>query len=281
MKLLQKMLLFFVIAQLLGVFTGIRIFLDYEQNPYVAALTVTAEREDPFNAFYFIGYILIGAGIMLILIRTLGLYQLVFRALEFLLLSTSSSIVFYSFLRIISGFEISMMGGVVLGLGLATAKLFKASLKNIAVMLAVAGVGVVFGVSLGVVPLIIFLIFLSVYDYLSVFITKHMVEFATFIIKRDLAFTVTARERIPGKREKRIDMGTGDFIAPIMLEVALLPYDILASSFVFLGSVVSLAVFLNIVARRKVVLPALPPIVFGSLAGLLLYLALKFAVGLF
>ncbi len=279
MNLLQKMLLFFVIAQLLGIFTGFMIFLDYERNPYVSALTVTTEKEDPFNAFYFLAYILIGAGVMLILVRKLGLYQLVFRALEFFLLSSSTSIVFYSFFRLFAGFEPSMVGGVVFGLGMATAKLFNASLKNAAVLLAVAGVGVVFGLSLGVVPSIIFLILLSVYDYLSVFVTKHMVELANFIIKKDLAFTVTAREKVPGRREKRIDMGTGDLIAPIMLEVSLLTYDFAASAFVFLGALLSLSLFLHMAVKRKVVLPALPPIVGGSLVGLVAYLALKLVAG--
>jgi presenilin-like A22 family membrane protease len=136
--------------------------------------------------------------------------------------------------------------------------------------MATAGVGVIFGISLGLTPLILFLIFLSVYDFISVFKTKHMVEMADFIVSKEMAFTVTAKAppKAPGQKEQRIDLGTGDMIAPIMLEVAVLPLSPIATIFVFVGAVVSLGIFLSLVWKKKMVLPALPPIVLGMILSL-------------
>jgi len=267
MKLVGKLLLYFVLAQIIGLFTGIVVFLDILENPYVNSLVVTTDADDPMNAIFFLSYIIAGAVGMIIVIRFLKL-PMIFRILEFFLIAGASSIVFYAVLRFSFGFELSMIIGILLGLLLSVAKYFRPFLKNFAVILATAGVGVVFGVSLGLVPLIIFLILLSIYDYSAVFFTKHMVELANYVVKKDLAFTITAREMLPGRKERRIDLGTGDLIAPVMLEVSTLTFNPVATVFVFIGSVVAMAVFLSLVWKKKVVLPALPPIVAGMLIGL-------------
>ncbi len=275
MRLVARLLLFFVLAQVFGIFTGIVVLFDLSTNPYVASLVVTSDTEDPLNALFFLVYILLGAVVMMVFIRFFKM-PLIFRLLEFMLLSGATSIVFYSFLRLAFSFEISMAAGVVLGLLLALMKYFRPGIKNAAVILATAGVGVVFGVSLGMIPLIIFLVLLSVYDYSAVFFTKHMVELADYIVKKDLAFTVTATEMLPGRKQRRLDLGTGDLIAPIMLEVSALAYHPMASVFVFLGAVISMGVFLGLVWKKRMVLPALPPIVGGMIIFLLLGMLLGF-----
>lgn len=269
MRVMAQLLLFFILAQLIGMYAGAVVILDMPDNPFVNAMVVTSDSEDPMNALFFIAYILFSAAAMIVLIRLLKL-SLIFRVLEFVMLAGASSIVFYSVLRLGLGMVESTILGALLGLALSGAKQLRPSLRNAAVVMATAGVGVVFGVSLGVLPLILFLILLAIYDYSAVFFTKHMVEIADFVVKKDLAFTVTAREAIPGKRERRIDLGTGDMIAPVMLEVSTMAFNPVATLFVFIGAVVSMTVFLAMVWRRKVVLPALPPIVGGMLFTLLL-----------
>jgi len=271
------MLSFFIIAQALGIYTGTVIIRDVSENPYVSGLVVTSDANEPMNALLFIGYILAGAVVMVFLIRKLGFIPLVFVAMEFMLIATSSSIVFYALMRNFLGYGESTLAGIIIALLFATAKHFRPQLKNAAAIMATAGVGVIFGISLGLFPLILFLILLSIYDFLSVFATKHMVEMANFIIKKDLAFTVTARAppTKPGEKEQRIDLGTGDMIAPIMLEVSALTVSPVASAFVFVGAVVSLGLFLTLVWKKKMVLPALPPIVLGMIVFLLLGFVLK------
>jgi presenilin-like A22 family membrane protease len=270
MRLIVSLLLFFLLAQVLGLFTGMIILEDFDKNPYVSSMLVTSNSQDPLNALFLIGYILVSAVLIVFVIRKFKLNLMLFRVVEFFLISTSSSIVFYSVIRLILGYDLSTLAGIIMGLSFAGAKVFLPQLKNPAAILATAGVGVIFGISLGIVPILIFLTLLSVYDFLSVFVTRHMVEIADFVISKDLAFTVTARTEVPGEPVKRIDLGTGDLIAPVMLEVSLLSYSSAASLFVMLGSIVSMTLFLFLVWKKKLVLPALPPIVLGMVAGLIL-----------
>lgn len=278
MKLITAMLGFFVLAQILGLYTGTVIWNDMAANPYVSGLVITTNAEEPLNALFFIACILVGAAVMVLLIRFLSRFGLFFRFLEFVMVSMSSSIVFYAFLRLALGYDASTLAGVAIALLFAAARLFNPALKNAAAILATAGVGVVFGISLGMFPVIVFLILLSIYNFLSVFTTRHMVEMANFIIKKDLAFTVTAKgpPPRPGEKEQRIDLGTGDLIAPIMLEVSALSFHPAAAAFVFVGAVVSMAVFLSLVWKKKMVLPALPPIVLGMIVSLLIGFLLGF-----
>ncbi len=274
MKLVYALLIFFLLAQLVGMLTGYTVLRDMANNPYVAGIVVTTDTSNPFNALFFIAYIIVSALVILFIIRVLKVSLLIFRAMEFLVIASSSSLVFYAVLRFAFGYEASTLGGMVAGLVLATAKLFIPGLKNLSAIMATAGVGVVFGVSMGVIPVILFLVLLSIYDFISVFTTRHMVEMANYIISKDLAFTVTAKTVVPETKEvKRIDLGTGDLIAPIMMEVSLLSFSPTAALFVMAGAMASMAVFLSLVWHKKLVLPALPPIVLGMVAGLLAWYA--------
>lgn len=271
MRLIVSMLGLFVLAQLLGFFVGATIIKDMNTNPYVSGLVVTTNTNDIGNALFFIVYILLGAVLMILLIRYFKAMGTLFKLMEFVLISTSSSIVFYAFLRLFLGYAESTGLGIILALGFAAARWFFPQLKNAAAIFATAGVGTIFGVSLGLLPVILFLIALSIYDFISVFATKHMVEMAEFIIKKDMAFTVTARAppEKPGGKEQRIDLGTGDMIAPIMMEVSTLTISPIASICVFIGAAISMGLFLTLVWKKKMVLPALPPIVLGMTVGLL------------
>jgi presenilin-like A22 family membrane protease len=275
MRLVFTLLLFFLLAQVVGLFTGYAVLRDITDNPFVSSMVVTADTQSPMNALVFIGYTLVGAAVIIFAIRVLKISLVLFRGMEFIIISTSSSLVFYALFRILLGYEASTIAAIVSGIAFAAAKVFLPSLKNPAAILATAGVGVVFGISMGIVPVLLFLVLLSVYDFISVFMTKHMVEMANYIVSKDLAFTVTARApptQVGGV--KRIDLGTGDLIAPVMMEVSALSFSPLAALFVMAGSVIAMAVFLTMVWKKKLVLPALPPIVLGMLAGLLLWYAL-------
>jgi presenilin-like A22 family membrane protease len=278
MRLLAAMLSFFILAQILGIYTGLIIINDFTRNPYVNSLVVTQDAEDPLNAAYFILYVLFGAVVMMVLIRYFNLMPVIFRIMEFWLIASASSIVFYAFLRLALDYEVSTIAAIALGLAFSGIKLFRPELKNSAAILATAGVGVIFGISLGLIPVILFLILLSIYDFISVFATRHMVEMAEFIIKKDLAFTVTATAPPPkpGEKMQRMDLGTGDLIAPVMLEVSAMAYNPLATVFVFAGAIVALALFMVAVYKKKMVLPALPPIVLGMVLSLMMGFLLNF-----
>lgn len=134
-----------------------------------------------------------------------------------------------------------------------------------------AGVAAIFGASLNVLPVVILLILLAVYDAISVYKTKHMITLAEGVIdlKTPILFVVPKRRDYSfirdgiGKLESGGDraafiIGMGDMIMPSILVV---------SANVFLQGW-RLAGFIN--------LPALGAII-GSLAGLvvLLYFVLS------
>ncbi|MBI5227068.1 hypothetical protein HY988_00635 [Candidatus Micrarchaeota archaeon] len=269
-------IIFFVIAQLLGIYVGSVIIKDVNSNPYVSSMVVTSDANDASNAIVFMLYILLGAVMMIVLIK-FKLPAIILRVMEFLLIASASSIVFYAFFRIFTGYDISTTAGIIFGLVFSGVRIALPYLKNAAAILATAGVGVIFGISLGVLPALVFLILLAIYDFLAVFITKHMVEMAKFVVEKDLAFTITAKSpsAVPGKKEDRIDLGTGDMIAPIMLEVSVLSWNPIAALFVFVGASVSLLLFLNLVWKKKMVLPALPPIVAGMIVALVIGFVVK------
>ena len=266
MKLVYTLIFLFVLAQVIGIFTGTIILKDIYGNPYVQFFFLTDDSSSISSSLFLFLYILVSSFVLLLLIRFFSKYVLFFKLLEFVIISTSSSIVIYSFFRLFLSYEHSMMGGILIGLFIAALKFLNFKIKNIVAILSTAGVGVIFGISFEIIPIIVFLVLLSIYDYLSVFRTKHMVELANFVMKEDLAFTITAsRKRTkPGERN-RIDLGTGDLIAPIAFEISSLSFNPTSTLFIFVGAVVSLFVFVYILSKRKIVLPALPPIVLGML----------------
>ncbi|MBI2079907.1 hypothetical protein HYT84_04015 [Candidatus Micrarchaeota archaeon] len=271
MNLIARIVLLFLAAQILGLYTGFTLLLDAQDNPYVENLYITSDKEDAGNALIFFIYILVSAGLIIFLIRYIK-SEWVFRIMEFFMVSVSSSIVLYAIARIWFGFDLSMEIGVAGGLLVALLKFFKQKAKNLAAVLATAGVGAIFGSSLGIYVSLLFLVLLSVYDYVAVFKTKHMVELANYMVKKDLAFTITAKRYVPeAKKESRIDLGTGDLIGPIFVAVSSFELGHYAPIFVLVGSTVTLFVFLKLALKGKVVLPALPPLAAGCIISLLVW----------
>ncbi|MEK6978644.1 MAG: presenilin family intramembrane aspartyl protease [Candidatus Micrarchaeota archaeon] len=272
--LILRLLAMFVLAQIIGTYTGVILLSDMKENPFVQAFVITEKPQDLLNAVYFVAYALAGAAFLMFVIRFVR-SELFFRLMEFALISTASSLVFYSLLRIWLPYGESMTLGILLALALATLKFFVQSIKNIAAILATAGAGAIFGSSFSLPVAVLFLILLSVYDYIAVLKTKHMVEMAKFMIQKELAFTVTSRKYVPEvKKEARIDLGTGDLIAPIIVEVAAFSINPLISVVVGFGALVSLGLFLFLVWRKGLVLPALPPITAGVIVSLLVSMLL-------
>lgn len=202
---LVSLILLFAISQILGIFTGHMVFQDMNKNPFVTDLVVNENTNDPGNALFFIAYIIFSAVLMMVLIKYIGKFPWIFRLLEFGIISSSSSIVFYSFLRLGLDMELSTLGGIIIGLIFAAAKMLitKIDLKNPAAILSTAGVGVIFGVSLGFVPAVLFLVMLAIYDFLAVFISKHMVQLATFVMEKNMAFTITVQNEEAEKEAQK------------------------------------------------------------------------------
>jgi presenilin-like A22 family membrane protease len=262
MNLLVRLIGMFLIAQLLGIYAGSYIIEDAKTNEVVSYMMI--EEAGPETIPWFVFAVLFGAGIFLVITRLK--IPFLFTLLEIAVISATSSILFYSFIKPILGLTIESMAlAILLGFSLAIAKQFFPNLKNLAALLGSAGAGAVFGFTFGFVAAMIFLLVLAIYDYISVYKTKHMVTMANEIVKRNMAFTISAKEKLPSGKESRLDLGTGDLSLPIMAEVSAYSISPLLSAWALAGALAGVGIVLFTVWKKKQILPALPPIALGIL----------------
>lgn len=282
-------LLFFLIVQLLGLYVGANLVLQETEFQTYNVGQIGGGSESAYNSFFFVAAVLGGAVLLIILLK---FYRgtLLFKILEFLVVFVASQIVFEVVL-INLGFDYSFLLAFACAFCLAAAKFFVPKLKNVTAIVSSAGVGAIFGFSLYILPAIIFIILLSVYDVLSVFWTKHMVLMAKEFSKRQLSFSVSVEKeykvKIPRKKKpviqkSMLELGTGDMSIPLMLAVSAFRWGCsnaagscvlslagLVDAFaVIIGSSLALYVVLWYVLTRKAFLPALPPLALGGLIGL-------------
>jgi presenilin-like A22 family membrane protease len=138
--------------------------------------------------------------------------------------------------------------------------------NNFLLSLAIAGAGSLIGLSLGLLPVIVFLVLLSIYDIIAVFYTKHMVTLAKMFIKQKLALTFA----LPLKK-KVYQLGGGDIVVPLTVSASFFfvlirtyPFKvaIIPIILIWVASIVGLLGtfwYLSINKRKIKVLPALPP----------------------
>jgi len=138
-------------------------------------------------------------------------------------------------------------------------------ISNLALILTIAGIGGYLGASLHFIPSLLLLLILSAYDIIAVFGTKHMVTLATEAKDKIPMFSVPIKERFLG-------IGTGDLAIPSMFTVSILQdFSFLHSLFTIFGGLIGLiSLFLFILKKERVTLPALPPITIGLFLGFLL-----------
>ncbi|MGC8652058.1 MAG: presenilin family intramembrane aspartyl protease [Candidatus Micrarchaeia archaeon] len=192
---------------------------------------------------------------------------------------------------------------------LVAAKLKMPRLRNVTAMVASVGVGLILGISFSFVAAFVFMAILAVYDFVAVFVTKHMVALGNMAIDRNLSFLVmvnefkavpenslSANDQKEFEKEKsqlskrggvlsslakkdlvpisaRTALGTGDLAVPLM--VAISAYKVylnfVLSFVVALGAVFGLILTMTILSRLKRPLPAIPPLLFGICIALLIY----------
>lgn len=261
-----------LITQLLGLHVG-SLYIPLVQTGEVAP--IVEQPEAPFSSITIFAYVLVATGLVLVIIR--------FK--KFLLRVLEASAVFFS--SWIAFGAILPFGGV-FAAALTAWKILRPSVlsKNIAVIFSVAGAGAFFGASLGILPALIFVALLSAYDFISVFVTKHMVHMARAMMETQSAFTVSVPHRFRkpvifsagNKRVKKtfhvFQLGAGDIFLPLIFAVSVLGrYTMYHSILVVLGSLAALGSLLCFAMKRPGrALPALPIISAGMLAGFVISL---------
>ncbi|MDD1699508.1 MAG: hypothetical protein LUQ04_01810 [Methanoregula sp.] len=260
----------------------------------VQAAGITA-FEDPTsiaNPFIFIVILLVFTGFLLILIKfdlkkviagIIGLsifltFGYIFTALVSAALGTS---------------DLSMLIVLVLSI-VATALLYKYPewyvIDGLGILIG-AGVASIFGVSLEILPVIILLILLALYDAISVYKTKHMITLAEGVLdlKTPILFVIPKRRNYSfirdgigklddGGERAAFIIGMGDLIMPSILVVSanvflkgwrLAGIINIPALGAIIGSLAGLAVLLSFVASGKPQ-AGLPPLNGGTILGFVL-----------
>jgi presenilin-like A22 family membrane protease len=267
----------FLITQFLGLYVG----TQYLQAIEVGIASPALENPESIQtSFYLFGYIIVTTIGILVLIK---FKRSVIRILEAFVIFTASWLTF-DFILPLEAFYFSL--GFFLALALTAWKMFRPSIlnQNIAAITSGSGVGALLGASLGVLPAVVFMLILSVYDFVSVFITKHMVTMAKALTERPTSFTVAAPPNLKAltytgfkksrRKTKKIhvfQLGVGDMVIPLMFSVSVLnKFSIINSLAAIIGSTLALLGLIYFMSKKPRPLPALPFITFGAFAGFLL-----------
>lgn len=158
-------------------------------------------------------------------------------------------------------------------------------------VLVAAGASALFGVSLAIIPTLILLVLLAVYDYISVYKTKHMIKLAEgvmdlkmpimFVMPRRWGYSFVRAKGLPpegGEREAYF-MGLGDAVMPTMLAVSanaflsvprVLGFVNIPALGALVGTLVSYVALMYIVVELKKPQAGLPFLCTGSIVGFLL-----------
>ena len=256
--------------------------------------------EDPTsvaNPFIFIVILLVFTGFLLLLIK-FGFKRVISIVIGASIFFTFIYI-FYAIVYAATGAtDISVLFILILSV-LATVVLYWYPewyvIDTLGILIA-AGVASIFGVSLDILPVVILLILLAVYDAISVYKTKHMITLAEGVIdlktpilfvipkKRDYSYIRDGIGKLgEGQERAAFIMGMGDLIMPSILVVSanvflkgtrIMGFVNLPALGAIVGSLAGLAVLLYFVSSGKPQ-AGLPPLNGGTLIGFALGLGLS------
>jgi len=271
-NLITQLVVLFLITQAIGIVVG-----DYLINEDVHATLINDDPNSIDNSIGLFVWILVFTGFLLVLLKYAP------EKLVYILLKTIESLaVFGTGVIILSAFISNNL--IILGIPIlliASRIIFRENilLRNISSISAAAGAGALIGVSLGIVPILVFIILLAIYDLVAVFKTKHMVTLAKGITKKNLSFTFA----MPTK-EHQYELGTGDIVIPLAFAVSVLgtmkiaiehPLYYIPSILILFASLIGLIATIHFVSLKKGrALPALP---LQTLLMVIVYLTIKFS----
>jgi len=269
----------FILVQAIGMTTA------NEFNQLVQAGEIEPAFEDPSNPANAVGmfaYLLVMTGILLAAIRYKKKLLLVFEALAIFL---ATDIV----LELLIPVTLLMIPlGTVLAAAITAWKMLKPTIlnQNIALILSVSGAGAILGASMGILPTLILMLLLAIYDFIAVFLTKHMVYLAKAVTERPTAFTAAIPYKFSkpthvksiqtGKKQLKkahtFQLGGGDFAIPLVFTSSILVNHSVTSAIITsIGATLSLFILFYMVMKEPGrPLPALPPICAGATIAFLL-----------
>ncbi len=254
--LLAQLVLIFLIAQGLGLWAG-----NYLIAQNVSVTIVNEDKNSIDNSIGLFIWILAMTIVLLALIKFAPdwLFYWIVKTIESLAVFSTAIIV----LAPTEAEGLAVYGLALLLVLLRVAFSGNVVLRNVSSVVATAGAGALIGASLGVLPILAFLILVSIYDFIAVFRTKHMVKLAKGITGKNFSFTFA----LPTK-EHQFELGTGDIVVPMMFAVSLLaaakqafafPYFAIPPLVILAASLAGLLITMDYASKHKgTALPALP-----------------------
>lgn len=158
---------------------------------------------------------------------------------------------------------------------------------NFILILTLPGIAAILGSSISPKTAVILLIFMSAYDYIAVYRTKHMIKMAKAMISGRAIFAMIYSEHLKGFwaniKEARpgegfMMLGTGDFVFPIIMATSAYAVSASVAWIVFIFSLFGLLLMHLIFMSQKVhrPMPALPPLAAFAVLGFFIAILLKF-----
>jgi len=152
-------------------------------------------------------------------------------------------------------------------------------------ILGIAGAGSWLGLSFTPQLVILLLIIFSIYDFIAVYKTKHMVKMAKAMVEADsiVGLIVPSKVKDFGKDLSQVQpggkfliVGGGDVVFPLVLCVSFVPSSVMKALVMVLFSLLGLGFSFWVFTTQKIKkpIPALPPITLGAIMGYLVTLVI-------
>src|SRR3989338_4464175 len=275
-KLLLSELAMFLSIQLIALFVGTRIIAA--QVAEFGAVQFQPARESVFS--FLIAFAIATA--MILLFITFIKFKMAYSAFYALLIFIGTSTVFSAFFSDIIAVVLAVVAVAVRFL------LPNILTHNVTFFLALAGVSAQLGTMIPVLAIIPILIALSIYDYIAVFKTKHMVQLFKGMMEKGVVMGIVIPENLADmvrpvqhavrtkfhKEDKKqfVMLGGGDIAFPAMFAIsALAQYGIVSAIAILIGSLIGIvAIHLLFTLGKIRALPALPPIAAGAIIGFII-----------
>ena len=194
-----------------------------------AGLQATPNPEDPTNSLLYFAAILVFTAFILFVVK-----RGVERVLQAVILASVAVLTFYTLVAVVGLFvteTVAFLIAAASAVGIAAAVGFYPEwyvVDTAGVLMGAAGAGI-FGISFGIVPALLLLVVLAVYDAIAVYRTKHMLTLADgvmdlklpvmFVVPQrlDYSFTDTDEELTEDGGHDALFMGLGDAVIPGIL----------------------------------------------------------------
>jgi len=256
LHLFRKELFFFLLAHAVGIYVAVSLLANSQPR----FIRVDIDTSD----------LLVFAAILLAVIFFMSFFKtrkLFYRLFLILIIFLGSQAVFSAFLSTLYSY---LAAAGLLGSIFVFKRIF---LQNLAVSLAIAGIGGVIGWSFTPITAIILLAVFSVYDIIAVYKTKHMVKMAKGMIEAGAIFGLII---VTKKPKDFMILGSGDILLPLILSAAVAVYSVTGAVVISLFAAVGLffthLLFSN--QKRRKPMAALPPIATLSIIGYLVSILL-------